>query len=758
MMIIILIKITLHLISWTIVGLRTKGESLNRLHGYEVLKLQDILLIGQKDIKLPILDSYHWMKFIAFQRNFDIKLTKSSVVTPSLEVITVNGDGSERKTLLQHTHYYTGILTDDPQSLCTVSIDPDGVLAHIVTGEEEFIIEPAWRLSHKYLNSTDMIVYRKSEVKNLSHNHTLECQGSYGLGKMNHSKIKNFQGFQPSFRHRRDANLGNRKVCRVLLVADHYFYTGIGGGSIPSTQNYMINVISQVNEIFKKTSWGEGAIGLGLEISKLIVHESSSDAGFNMKSRSMTMEDLLKAFGKAYYSQHSQYCLMHLLTFSPFNGKLGLAYVASSRPFDWGGMCSNADTWSKEALNVGLSSFMDPEGNRQLSIVSMSTVAHEIGHNWGSNHDPDTDECSPSSGSGGRYLMFSKALKGVARNNIKFSPCSTRSVYKVLSAKGDKCLTEPREGVGLCGNGRIDIGEACDPGSHPDGCCDSTCQLAGDAVCSPMNFACCTGNCKLASNQTECHLALDDDSDCLGVSRCNGIDFICPQPPPKSNQSCIDNGVCQGGVCVGFCERHGQLPCVCSDESGNSCKQCCKKAENLECTPYPGAGALSDGQICVHGFCKQGTCVKSSLPAERLWKVVLQQIRNSFDEFMRNNIVFFVTLFTLIVYIPAAILVGRYDKKEEETDRRRRGRMTKKSKNVLLNGTGEIREILNPISVAARHRLRTPRTSISQHHSAGPSPSSTEVIQPSHQPSVSQPYLRRVVEDDPFSKLPGTYV
>jgi hypothetical protein len=41
-----------------------------------------------------------------------------------------------------------------------------------------------------------------------------------------------------------------------------------------------------------------------------------------------------------------------------------------------------------------------------------------LGHNWGSSHDPDTDECSPSSVSGGQYLMYSKALKGVASNNL----------------------------------------------------------------------------------------------------------------------------------------------------------------------------------------------------------------------------------------------------------------------------------------------------------------------------------------------------
>lgn len=66
-------------------------------------------------------------------------------------------------------------------------------------------------------------------------------------------------------------------------------------------------------------------------------------------------------------------------------------------------------------------------------------------------------------------------------------------------------------------------------------------------------------------------------------------------------------GTCRNGVCVGFCKVRGQLPCVCSDESGNSCRRCCKVSEGAQCSPYPNEGPLPDGQICVSGFCKQVT-------------------------------------------------------------------------------------------------------------------------------------------------------
>nr|XP_022327566.1 ADAM 17-like protease isoform X2 [Crassostrea virginica] len=671
------IPIDLYLLIFVCTVQIVQGVIENKLHHYEVLKPSDIVLRGQKDLRLPILDSYNFIKFKAFLRTFEIDLEKSKVVSPSLQVVTVEGNGSEKTNLLQHTHYYTGRLTGDPLSRCTVSVDPSGILAHISTGDEEFVIEPAWRHGQKYWNSTDLMVYRKSDVKDISPNHTVDCDGSHDSRHTNISMMEQLIADWSSVRQRRSVNLGNQKVCKILLVADSYFHHGIGRGSLASTQNYMINLISQVNGIFQKTRWGEGATGLGLEIGK--------------------------EFGKEYYRENSRFCLLHLLTHTPFEGKRGLAYVASSRPFDWGGICSSADTSQKEALNTGVSTFMDPEGNRQLSIVFMSTVAHEIGHNWGSSHDPDSDECSPSFTSGGKFLMFSKALKGVAKNNLKFSPCSTRAVYSVLSAKGAKCLTEPQEGIGVCGNGRIDTGEACDRGNLADKCCHSNCELAYNAVCSPVNFACCTEECQVASNKTECYLALDDHSDCMGKSYCNGINLSCPEPSLKTNTTCIDDGTCRNGVCIGFCENRGQLPCICSDASGDSCKRCCKITEDSPCTPFLGAGLLPDGQICLSGFCKQGKCVKTSLPAERLWKVIFQKITNSFDIFMKDNIVFFITLFSLIVYIPCAILVCRYDKKQEN--------MKKKSDDVALGDQADrILKVSNRINVKEKHQKKIGET------------------------------------------------
>lgn len=50
---------------------------------------------------------------------------------------------------------------------------------------------------------------------------------------------------------------------------------------------------------------------------------------------------------------------------------------------------------------------------READLVT----AHEFGHNWGSEHDPDIPECSPSASQGGSFLMYTYSVSGYDVNN-----------------------------------------------------------------------------------------------------------------------------------------------------------------------------------------------------------------------------------------------------------------------------------------------------------------------------------------------------
>ena len=63
----------------------------------------------------------------------------------------------------------------------------------------------------------------------------------------------------------------------------------------------------------------------------------------------------------------------------------------------------------------------------------VTTMAHEIGHNWGAGHDDVNNKtCVKSDLAGGKYLMYYTANLGTLPNNHKFSPCSIDAIYRNL--------------------------------------------------------------------------------------------------------------------------------------------------------------------------------------------------------------------------------------------------------------------------------------------------------------------------------------
>ena len=97
------------------------------------------------------------------------------------------------------------------------------------------------------------------------------------------------------------------------------------------------------------------------------------------------------------FSQNYSVYLSYIL-----GGILGLAYVGSPRRNSVGGICT--PEYFKNGytlyLNSGLSSSRNHYGQRVITREADLVTAHEFGHNWGSEHDPDSNECSPSASQG----------------------------------------------------------------------------------------------------------------------------------------------------------------------------------------------------------------------------------------------------------------------------------------------------------------------------------------------------------------------
>ncbi|KYM96177.1 Disintegrin and metalloproteinase domain-containing protein 10 [Cyphomyrmex costatus] len=280
-------------------------------------------------------------------------------------------------------------------------------------------------------------------------------------------------------------------------------------------------------------------------------------------------------------SNHEDFCLAYVFTYRDFTGgTLGLAWVASASGAS-GGICEKFKTYTetvsglyqstKRSLNTGIITFVN-YNSRVPPKVSQLTLAHEIGHNFGSPHD-FPPECRPG-GLDGNYIMFASATSGNRPNNSKFSKCSIGNISNVLDAIEDNKKRNCFTGA-FCGNKIVEAGEECDCGYDDDECVDKCCyprqvseldKIKNDTAkgcsrkygtqCSPSQGPCCSSEtCQFVplSHRIQCRA----ESDCSYNSTCSGRSSECPAPLPKANktrcnegtQLCI-NGECTGSICL----------------------------------------------------------------------------------------------------------------------------------------------------------------------------------------------------------------
>ncbi|BFZ21648.1 hypothetical protein BsWGS_24687 [Bradybaena similaris] len=298
------------------------------------------------------------------------------------------------------------------------------------------------------------------------------------------------------------------------------------------------------------------------------------------------------------------------------------------------------------------------------------------GHNFGSEHDPRTPECSAADNFGGNFIMWARSVSGKSPNNLKFSPCSLRHIGNHISQVS--CLDERSTVLAFCGNGIVDQNEQCDAGSFgvidTNPCCTNDCKFRAHASCSDLNQACCK-NCSISPEGTLC--LSKDLIECEEASYCTGKSYDCPDPHYLEDWTrCKDRGQCYRGICRSFCEtisiKEGKhlKGCLCqTNDDGAACKWCCYDSTDPN---HPGPclvhtnETVHDGRPCFLGYCKSGVCDSNMAPTIlRLYHYLPPLGSSKTGSFIRSNIVASVVLMSLIIWLPGVVFVYLKDRSEK---------------------------------------------------------------------------------------------
>ncbi|XP_030235023.1 disintegrin and metalloproteinase domain-containing protein 12 isoform X2 [Gadus morhua] len=224
------------------------------------------------------------------------------------------------------------------------------------------------------------------------------------------------------------------------------------------------------------------------------------------------------------------------------------------------------------------------------------TLAHELGHNFGMNHD------TPERGCGCRMTVDRGGCIMTPSTGYPFptvfSSCSKKDLAASLEKGVGMCLYNMPEvkvlyGGQKCGNGYVEEGEECDCGEPEEcmnPCCNATmCTLKGDSVCA--HGQCCE-DCMLKLAGTPCREA---GNSCDLPEFCTGTSPHCP-----ANVYLHDGHACTSvdGYCYnGICQTHEQQCITLWGPGATPAPGICFERVNSAGDPYGNCGKDSKGSF-----------------------------------------------------------------------------------------------------------------------------------------------------------------
>ncbi|XP_033947037.1 zinc metalloproteinase-disintegrin-like jararhagin isoform X1 [Pseudochaenichthys georgianus] len=547
------------------------GRDFEEVKDYEVVRPVRLHAVRKRDTDVrspPLRPERITYAMTVGGKDIEMHLEKNNELLPKDYTETIYQEDGARVTTtptdIDHCYYHGSIL-DDSQSSVSISTC-DGLKGYFRTSEQRYLIEPLSggdEGDHAVTTFDD----RKSPPA--------VC------GVTNTTWSDDFE--PPTSRSRsRSAGLSilhQQKYLELVIVIDNRAFLK-RNRDLQKIRERTFEIVNFVNLAYKPLKTFVALVGLEIWSIKDLI-SVTPPAGANLNAFMVWRDsDLAKR------KKHDN---AHLISGIDFEGStVGLAYI--------GTLCSGH--------SVGV-----VQDHTERAIAVGATLAHEMGHNLGMNHD-DSSACPCT---GDSCIMAPALSYNVPRT---FSGCSTNFYEKYLTGRSPGCLLDKPDykslvTPGVCGNGFMEAGEQCDCGTVEEcmnPCCNATtCRLKEGVQCAEGG---CCEDCQVSPGSRECRSQKDE---CDLAEHCDGKSNICPEDVFAVNGLPCDGdqGFCFNGQCPQRMDQCAKLYGASAIEAGAFCYRYntrglfwsfCKRTANDRFIPCQG-----EDIFCGKLFCEGGS-------------------------------------------------------------------------------------------------------------------------------------------------------
>ncbi|XP_062533546.1 disintegrin and metalloproteinase domain-containing protein adm-2 [Armigeres subalbatus] len=448
--------------------------------------------------------------------------------------------------------HYRGKIRNNPESSVALSTCR-GVRGVVYDGQETYYIEsdvPVEGDSNS-IDLADHYIYRHSDL--LSHG---KCGYDGGANHTHDPELHRESEFQRLSRHKRAAPSKSSSTIRgpynankhssyveLVIVIDNKMFKSMKE-NFKVIQQYCKDITNIINALYEPLNIFIGLVGVVIwnEANEI---ELSSDGEITLKN---FLHYRKKVLSKDHPNDNAQ-----LFTKEHFEG--GVVGKALKGPICTYEFSGGVEMYHSEVIGV-----------------QATTVAHEMGHNFGMEHDTPDCHCEDE-----RCIM-SASSSSIAPKH--WSSCSIDQLNLAFHHGMNYCLkNKPTQlfDSPVCGNGFVEHGEQCDcglPDYCKNSCCNPrTCMLHSNASCA-TGECCDLDSCKPKTGGTVCREA---EGECDLPEYCSGESEYCPNDVFKRDTEICDDGkaFCYKGSCR---SRNDQCRLLWGP-TGKSSDQCYKKNE-----------------------------------------------------------------------------------------------------------------------------------------------------------------------------------